>query len=200
MLRVARYGPSPRHSGYCRAGGLRTDDSKTMHCAFNARHVARNTEHLVMSVITILSDFGVDDEYVGVMKGVIHSICPKVSIVDITHRIDPQDIEQAAYLLPSYFRFFPAGTVHIAVVDPGVGSRRNIVAVHLRQQVFIAPDNGVLTLLLNTEKSDTIVNVHNSAFFLDPPSPTFHGRDIFAAVAAHIACGPSWKPLAPNCG
>ena len=148
-----------------------------------------------MSVITILSDFGVDDEYVGVMKGVIHSICPKVSIVDITHRIDPQDIEQAAYLLPTYYRFFPAGTVHIAVVDPGVGSRRNIVAVHLRQQVFIAPDNGVLTLLLNTEKSDTIVNVQNSAFFLDPPSPTFHGRDIFAAVAAHIACGTKLEAL-----
>lgn len=150
----------------------------------------RNSKHgtLSMSVITILSDFGTDDEYVGVMKGVMYSICPAVSIVDITHRIDPQDIQQAAYLIPSYYHFFPAGTVHIVVVDPGVGSQRNILAVDHRKHFFIAPDNGVLTLLLNAEESDTIIRVSNADFYLQPLSSTFHGRDIFAAVGAHVSC------------
>jgi S-adenosylmethionine hydrolase len=142
-----------------------------------------------MPVITILSDFGNDDEYVGVIKGVVLSICPSASIVDITHRIDPQDIHQAAYLIPSYYHFFPAGTVHIVVVDPGVGSQRSILAVNHREHFFIAPDNGVLTLLLNAEKSDTIIRVDNSDYFLEPLSSTFHGRDIFAAVGAHLSCG-----------
>jgi S-adenosylmethionine hydrolase len=141
-----------------------------------------------MSVITILSDFGTDDEYVGVMKGVMLSICPAASIVDITHRIDPQDIQQAAYLVPSYYPFFPKGTVHIVVVDPGVGSQRDILALHHQNHFFIAPDNGVLTLLLNREKSDTIIRVDNADYFLESPSSTFHGRDIFAAVGAHVSC------------
>ena len=154
------------------------------------RLATRNAKHetLSMSVITILSDFGTEDEYVGVMKGVVLSICPAISIVDITHRIDPQDIEQAAYLIPSYYHFFPEGTVHIVVVDPGVGSQRHILAVDHRKHFFIAPDNGVLTLLLNAEKSDTIICVDNPRYFLESPSATFHGRDIFAAVGAHVSC------------
>ena len=148
-----------------------------------------------MSVISILSDFGTDDEYVGVMKGVMLSICPSVSIVDITHQIAPQDIHQAAYLIPSYYHFFPEGTVHIVVVDPGVGSQRSILAVNHREHFFIAPDNGVLTLLLNAEKSDTIIRVDNSAYFLEPLSSTFHGRDIFAAVGAHLSCGTKLEAL-----
>ena len=142
-----------------------------------------------MPVISILSDFGTDDEYVGVMKGVMLSICPSVSIVDITHRIGPQDIRQAAYLIPSYYHFFPEGTVHIVVVDPGVGSQRSILAVNHRKHFFIAPDNGVLTLLLNAEKSDTIIRIDNSDYFLKPLSATFHGRDIFAALGANLSCG-----------
>jgi S-adenosylmethionine hydrolase len=142
-----------------------------------------------MAVISILSDFGTDDEYVGVMKGVMLSICPAVSIVDITHQIAPQDVHQAAYLIPSYYHFFPEGTVHIVVVDPGVGSQRSILALSHREHFFIAPDNGVLTLLLNAEKSDTIIRVDNSDYFLEPLSSTFHGRDIFAAVGAHLSCG-----------
>ncbi|MEJ2729988.1 MAG: SAM-dependent chlorinase/fluorinase [Deltaproteobacteria bacterium] len=151
-----------------------------------------------MPVISILSDFGTDDEYVGVMKGVILSICPSVTIVDITHRIDPQDIHQAAYLLPSYYRFFPEGTVHIVVIDPEVGSRRGILAVKHREHFFIAPDNGVLSLLLNAEKSDTIIRVDNSAYFLKPLSSTFHGRDIFAALGAHLSCGTKLDVLGSN--
>jgi S-adenosylmethionine hydrolase len=112
-----------------------------------------------MPVITILSDFGGQDEYVGVMKGVILSVCPSVSIVDITHQIDPQDIVQAAYLIPSFYRFFPEGTVHLIVVDPGVGSERDILAANHDGHFFIAPDNGVLTLLMNREKSDTIIRI-----------------------------------------
>jgi S-adenosylmethionine hydrolase len=142
-----------------------------------------------MSVITIVSDFGVDDEYVGVMKGVMLSINPTVSVVDITHRIAPQNVLQAAYLIPSYYHFFPQKTVHIVVVDPGVGSRRSILAVNHESHFFIAPDNGVLTLLLNAEKSDTIIRVDNSDFFLEPLSSTFHGRDIFASVGAHLSRG-----------
>lgn len=142
-----------------------------------------------MSVITILSDFGVDDEYVGVMKGVILSICPSAAIVDISHQIDPQDIAQAAYLIPAAYRFFPEGTVHLIVVDPGVGGQRDILATHHAGHVFIAPDNGILTLLMNREKSDTIVRIHNADYFLKPLSATFHGRDIFAPVGAHIVNG-----------
>jgi S-adenosylmethionine hydrolase len=142
-----------------------------------------------MSIITLLSDFGGDDEYAGVMKGVILSICPSVSIVDITHQIDPQDIAQAAYLIPAAYRFFPEGTVHLIVVDPGVGGPRDILAIAHAGHVFIAPDNGVLTLLMNREKSDTIVRIHNADYFLKPVSTTFPGRDIFAAVGAHIVNG-----------
>jgi S-adenosylmethionine hydrolase len=142
-----------------------------------------------MPIITILSDFGVDDEYVAVMKGVILSICPSVSIVDISHQIDPQDIAQAAYLIPATYRFYPKGTVHLVVVDPGVGSQRDILALDHAGHVFIAPDNGVLTLLMNREKSDTIVRIHNADYFLKPVSATFHGRDIFAPIGAHIVSG-----------
>jgi S-adenosylmethionine hydrolase len=148
-----------------------------------------------MSVITILSDFGTPDEYAGIMKGVILSICPSVSIVDITHQVDPQDIAQAAYLIPVSYRFFPQGTVHLIVVDPGVGSQRDILAVDYGGHVFIAPDNGVLTLLMNREKSDTIVRVHNAEYFLKPVSATFHGRDIFAPVGAHIVNGTGLEDL-----
>ena len=148
-----------------------------------------------MSVITILSDFGVDDEYVGVMQGVILSICPAVSIVDITHQIDPQDIAQAAYLISSSYRFFPEGTVHLIVVDPGVGGQRDILAIAHAGHVFIAPDNGVLTLLMNREKSDTIVRVNNPDYFLKSVSATFHGRDIFAPIGAHIVNGTGLEEL-----
>jgi S-adenosylmethionine hydrolase len=148
-----------------------------------------------MSVITIVSDFGAHDEYVGAMKGVILSICPTASIVDITHQIDPQDVAQAAYLIPSAFRFFPEGTVHLIVVDPGVGSERHILALNHKRHIFIAPNNGVLTLLIDAEKSDTIIRVHKADYFLEPVSSTFQGRDIFAPVAAHIVNGAEIEDL-----
>ena len=148
-----------------------------------------------MSIITIVSDFGLRDEYAGVVKGVILSICPSVSIVDITHQIDPQDVAQAAYLIPSFYRFFPQGTVHLIVVDPGVGGERDILAVNHRGHVFIAPDNGVLTLLMSRGKSDAIVRLTNADYFLKSVSTTFHGRDIFAPIGAHIISGTALEDL-----
>jgi S-adenosylmethionine hydrolase len=142
-----------------------------------------------MAIITLVTDFGDEDEFVGVMKGVILGVNPSASIVDITHRIDPQDIVKAAYLIPSYYPFFPEGTVHLIVVDPGVGSSRQIIALEMAGHVFLAPDNGVLSLLLDSEYIDTIVSVNNQNYFLTPVSHTFHGRDIFASVGAHISMG-----------
>jgi S-adenosylmethionine hydrolase len=142
-----------------------------------------------MSIITLLTDFGEADEFVGVMKGVILGVNPSASIIDITHAIDPQDIVQAAYLIPSYYTFFPKGTVHIIVVDPEVGSDRPIIALEMAGHVFLAPDNGVLSLLLDNRYIDSIVSVNNQNYFLTPVSQTFHGRDIFASVGAHISTG-----------
>ena len=148
-----------------------------------------------MAVVTLLTDFGTADEYVGVMKGVLLSICPSVSVVDISHEIEPQDIMQAAYAIPAYVPFFPPGTIHIVVVDPGVGSQRSILAVRSSGHFFIVPDNGVLSFLLSEQKSDTIVRVSNSEYFLEPLSATFHGRDIFAALGGHMACGAKLERL-----
>jgi S-adenosylmethionine hydrolase len=100
-----------------------------------------------MSIITLITDFGVDDEYVGLMKGVILSIAPSINLVDITHHIEPQDVVQAAYVVNSSYSYFPEGTVHLIVVDPGVGGQREVIALQVLGHVFVAPDNGVLTLL-----------------------------------------------------
>ena len=148
-----------------------------------------------MSIITLLTDFGVDDEYVGLMKGVVLTINPDVTIVDITHDIGPQDIAQAAYTVKSTYPYFPAGTTHLIVVDPGVGTERAILAVKANHQFFLAPDNGVLTLLLNEDNEATIIRVTNSNYFLDTVSHTFHGRDIFSPVGAYISKGVNLKAL-----
>ncbi len=142
-----------------------------------------------MSIITLLTDFGIQDEYVGLMKGVILSVNPDASIIDLTHNIAPQDLVSAAYLIKSSHRYFPKSTVHVVVVDPGVGSDRAIIAVNMMGQTFIAPDNGVLSLVIEEGTVDNIVKVDNSDYFLDSISRTFHGRDIFAPVAAHISKG-----------
>jgi S-adenosylmethionine hydrolase len=142
-----------------------------------------------MSIITLLTDFGLDDEYVGVMKGVILSVNPLAGIVDITHRVDPQDLISTAYLIKSYFQFFPEGTVHIVVVDPGVGSDRPIIAAEICGHIFLSPDNGALTLLFKECSVQSIVYVENKKYFLNPISRTFHGRDIFAPVGAYLSSG-----------
>jgi len=148
-----------------------------------------------MSILTLLTDFGTEDAYVGMMKGVILSINPQAVIIDITHQIDPQDLIQAAYIIKSSYRYFPEGTVHLLVVDPGVGSDRAIVALEMMGHIFLAPDNGVLTLLMDEGETDSIVSVENTRYFLESVSRTFHGRDIFAPVGAHLCRGLDIKNL-----
>ncbi len=150
-----------------------------------------------MSIITLLTDFGTENVYVGVMKGVILSLNPSAVIVDICHDIDPQDVVEAAYLIKSSYRYFPERTVHVIVVDPGVGGDRAIVAIELTGHIFLAPDNGVLTLLIDEGEIDASVRVENTRYFLNSISQTFHGRDIFAPVAAHISKGVNIKKLGP---
>jgi S-adenosylmethionine hydrolase len=142
-----------------------------------------------MSIITLLTDFGTEDEYVGLMKGVILSINPSAAIVDITHQIAPQNIVQAAFSVHASYRYFPDRSVHLVVVDPGVGTGRDLLVLEMRKHLFVAPDNGVLTLLLSESGIATIVRVTNSDFFLKTVSRTFHGRDIIAPVGAHLSKG-----------
>jgi S-adenosylmethionine hydrolase len=144
---------------------------------------------MTMPIITLITDFGIDDEYVGLMKGVILSIAPSINLVDISHHIDPQDVVQAAYVVNSSYCYFPEGTVHLVVVDPGVGGKRDVIALQVSGHVFVAPDNGVLTLLFNAETIEALIRIENAQYFLRSISPTFHGRDIIAPVAAHIAGG-----------
>lgn len=151
-----------------------------------------------MPIITLLTDFGLRDEYVGVLKGVIYSINPTVSIVDISHCVASQDIIQAAYILNSAFSYFPEGTIHLAVVDPGVGSNRAIIAARQAGQFVVAPDNGLGTLLWENHPPDQMVRIENPLFFRQPVSRTFHGRDIMAPVAAHLSTGLSLNQFGPN--
>ena len=153
-----------------------------------------------MSIITLLTDFGAKDVYVGVMKGAILSINPSAMVVDVCHYIDPQDLIEAAYLIKSSYSYFPKGTVHIIVVDPGVGGNRSIVAVKLSGHMFLAPDNGVLTLLMDEGDLDEIVRVENTRYFLNSISRTFHGRDIFAPVGSHISKGVPIEKFGPHLG
>jgi S-adenosylmethionine hydrolase len=142
---------------------------------------------MAMSIITLLTDFGMEDAYVGIMKGVILRINPAATIVDISHSVAPQDIVQAAFMIPEYYPYFPEKTVHIIVVDPGVGGKRDIVALETNKQIFLAPDNGVMTPLIESGAAAGSVRVSNETYFLKPVSNTFHGRDIFAPVGAHLS-------------
>ncbi len=140
-------------------------------------------------VITLLTDFGTADSYVAQMKGVILQNQPDVRIIDITHEILPQDIFRAACVLADAYPYFPRGTIHIVVVDPGVGSKRRILCLSAARQLFLAPDNGVLEFVLRTAEPDVLIEVSSEWYFRDQVSATFHGRDIFASVAAHLAGG-----------
>jgi S-adenosylmethionine hydrolase len=123
------------------------------------------------------------------MKGVILNVNPQVQIVDITHAIPPQDVHGAAFLIDSAYRYFPTGTIHVIVVDPGVGSERRAIICQTETAYFVCPDNGILTHILHNEKHAHAVAVENPAYFLPQVSNTFHGRDIFAPVAAHLSRG-----------
>ncbi|MCP4745509.1 MAG: SAM-dependent chlorinase/fluorinase [Desulfobacteraceae bacterium] len=150
-----------------------------------------------MTLITLLTDFGNKDEYAGVLKGVILNVNPRATIVDLNHNIEPQDILGAAYSLKYAYPYFPAGTIHVAVVDPGVGSTRSILAVHVDGHFFLAPDNGLLAPILEIKSPGKLVRVENRNLFLHPISRTFHGRDIFAPVAAYLSQNGKLDKLGP---
>lgn len=139
-------------------------------------------------ILTLTTDFGLSDHYVGAMKGVILGICPQAQIVDISHQISPFEISEGAYLIAQAYPCFPKKTVHVVVVDPGVGSARRPILVEAAGQYFIAPDNGVLAMVYGGEKSKVRL-ISNEKLFRHPVSRTFHGRDIFSPVAAHVASG-----------
>ncbi|WP_416673698.1 SAM hydrolase/SAM-dependent halogenase family protein [Egbenema bharatensis] len=140
-------------------------------------------------ILTLLSDFGWNDVYVGVMKGVIAQINPQITIVDLTHEIPPQNITAAQFNLLNAYSYFPEGTVHVAVVDPGVGGMRRAIALQLATGILIGPDNGIFTGFLQ-QPILHVVELNSPQYWRVPnPSNTFHGRDIFAPVAAHIASG-----------
>ncbi len=142
-------------------------------------------------IITLTTDFGLSDAYVGVMKGVILGINPRAQVVDITHAIPPQDIHEAAFLIHSAHRYFPKDTIHTIVVDPGVGSNRRAIVCQTDNAFFVCPDNGVLSYLVGGEPSPnaSAVTIENPTYLLPHVSNTFHGRDIFAPVAAHLSLG-----------
>ena len=140
-------------------------------------------------IVTLTTDFGRDSSYVAQMKGVILSQNPDVCLVDICHSVSPQDIRGGALVLAETCHHFPAQTLHVVVVDPGVGTDRRIVFAQVGEQRFVAPDNGILTLVAERTAPTLIVEVTNSSFFLPVVNPTFHGRDILAPVAAHLSLG-----------
>lgn len=138
--------------------------------------------------ITLTTDFGTSDHFAGTMKGVILSICPTAQIVDITHEVQPFEIPDGAFTIAQAYSYFPKKTIHVVVVDPGVGSTRRPLLAETAGHFFIAPDNGVLSMVLGREKA-SVRHITNERFFLHPLSRTFHGRDVFAPVAAHLAAG-----------
>jgi S-adenosylmethionine hydrolase len=146
-------------------------------------------------VVTLLTDFGAGDPYAGMMKGVIAGICPEANVVDITHHVPPGDIRAGAFFLERAFAYFPRGTVHVAVVDPGVGTARAAIALRGEGHFFVGPDNGVLSLAARRGRA---VALTREAYFLPHVSNTFHGRDIFAPVAAHLAKGTPLDSLGPS--
>lgn len=138
-------------------------------------------------IITLTTDFGLSDHYVGTMKGVILTRCPHATIIDITHDLPAFSILTGAYSISQAARFFPSQTIHVVVIDPGVGTHRKPILVEAGNQKFIAPDNGVLALVLQQHKAATVREITNRNLWLESPSQTFHGRDLFAPVAASLA-------------
>jgi S-adenosylmethionine hydrolase len=141
-----------------------------------------------MAIITLTTDFGLSDHYVGVMKGVILGITPSARIVDLSHQVSAYEIGEAAFLIAQAYRYFPKKTVHVLVVDPGVGSARRPLLAEAAGQYFVAPDNGVLGMIYPRERHKVRV-ITNARYFCKPVSQTFHGRDIFAPAAAQLAKG-----------
>ncbi|MHA1323076.1 MAG: SAM hydrolase/SAM-dependent halogenase family protein [Candidatus Helarchaeota archaeon] len=137
-------------------------------------------------IITLLTDFGTRDPYVGVIKGVILSINPDIIIIDLSHQIEKHNIREGAFFLLSILKYYPKDTIHLVVIDPGVGSRRKAIIIQTKNYLFVGPDNGVLSPAATKDGIQRIIEINNAQFFLSPVSQTFHGRDIFAPIAAHL--------------
>ncbi len=146
-----------------------------------------------MTTLTLMTDFGIKDGNVGVMKGVIWNICPEAHIADLSHVVGPQNISEAALILARSVAFFPAGTVHVVVVDPGVGTARRPMAARLGDSFYVGPDNGIITMWLEravaAKETREFVELEDPKYRLPVVSHVFHGRDIFAPAAGHLACG-----------
>ncbi|MCD6228652.1 MAG: SAM-dependent chlorinase/fluorinase [Candidatus Omnitrophica bacterium] len=148
-----------------------------------------------MKIVALLTDFGTEDNFVGVTKGVILKINPKVTLVDITHQIGAHKVKRGAFLLHSSFSYFPKGTIFLVIVDPGVGSKRKALAVKTRNYYFVGPDNGVLFPSLEADGIVEAVEITNKKYLLSSISSTFHGRDVFAPIAAYLSKGVKLEKL-----
>jgi S-adenosyl-L-methionine hydrolase (adenosine-forming) len=148
--------------------------------------------------ITLLTDFGTSDGYIAAMKGALSQIAPNVLIDDASHDIRPGDTRAAAFALRRYWRVYPPGTVHLVVIDPGVGSTRKALVLQADDRILIGPDNGVFTLVLDEAESWTAYSAERSEFFRSTISNTFHGRDVFAPLAAHLASGRGANEVGPR--
>lgn len=148
--------------------------------------------------IVLLTDFGNKDPYVGILKGVISQIAPLIPVIDLTHEIEPFNVEEAAFVLFQSYAYFPKGSIFVTAVDPGVGSACRRVLVKTTNYFFVGPDNGYLSLVLTREKMAHAIHLTNEAYFLKQLSSTFHGRDIFAPVAAQVAEGIDINELGPE--
>src|SRR5262249_38210989 len=140
-------------------------------------------------VVALLTDFGTADGYVGVMKGVLLGIAPRAQVVDLSHDVPPQQIATGAWILHTAWRYFPPDSIFVCVVDPGVGGARRPVALRAGDRLFVGPDNGLFSYILASEPPESAVILDNPRFHLTAPSATFHGRDIFAPAAGHLAAG-----------
>src|SRR5574341_2016219 len=140
-------------------------------------------------LITLTTDFGYSDPFVGIMKGVIARINPNAQVIDLSHGIPPQDIMAGALVLRHSVSYFPRGAVHVAIVDPGVGGARRPLLIECDGSYFVGPDNGLLSLALEDKQPARIVELSNPSYHLQSASKTFHGRDIFAPVAAYLSLG-----------
>ncbi|NLW49619.1 MAG: SAM-dependent chlorinase/fluorinase [Candidatus Brocadiaceae bacterium] len=147
--------------------------------------------------IVLLTDFGYKDSYVGIMKGVMRRICREADILDLSHNIMPQDVAEAAFVLSSAYRYFPDDAIFVCVVDPGVGSERAVLCMRKGGQTFLAPDNGLLSIIAEATGYQELREVTETQYFLKERSATFHGRDVFAPVAAHLAEGVEPQKLGP---
>jgi S-adenosylmethionine hydrolase len=154
--------------------------------------------NLTVPLVTLLSDFGLKDPYVAEMKAVITGISPDARIVDITHSIDKFNVRMGAFILASALRYFPEGTIHVAVVDPGVGTKRRALIIQTKRCFCVGPDNGLLMLAAERDGIKRVYAIVNSKFMLPRISSTFHGRDIFAPVTAHLANGTPPRKFGPE--